>query len=465
MSAPLIWIVIPIGLALLMLTLSRFRKVVLPVSIGLCLLLAVLAWKLPVDETIRISSLIFKVDSSMSILGRTLTLNGGLLTLVIFIYIFMSLWLVGFSLTRLPTWAVPLSMIMAALLISATAIEPFLYAALMIELVVLISIPLLVPPFTGMHQGVMRYLTFMTLAMPFILYTGWILAGVETTPSDSELVTRSLIMLGLGFSFLLALFPFNTWVPMLLEKSSPLMVGLLMNLLTAVVIVFALNFIDRYLFMREDDRLFTAVRFAGLVMVVIAGVWAAFERHLGRLLGYAILMQTGLALLSVSLNASEGWSLLFSQYIPRSVGIASAALALELLRQRTGGLTYADVRGKLRQFPFISACLLFSLFSLGGLPLLAGYPLRQALMAGLSAGSGTDSIWVLVGSLGFLFACLRVMANLAETGADEGWKVQEKPVEALFISGLILVIWLVGLYPQIFLPLMTGLLNAFEHLG
>ncbi|HPH97223.1 MAG TPA: proton-conducting transporter membrane subunit [Anaerolineaceae bacterium] len=465
MSAPLIWIIIPVGFSLLLLGLSRFRKVVLPVSIVFCISMALSAWKCPIDQTIRISSLIFKVDSSMSVIGRTLTLDSGLLTLVIFLYLIISVWLAGFSLTSLPTWMAPLSIMMAALLIAATAIEPFLYAALIIEWVVLISVPMLAPPSTGMHQGVLRYLTFMTLAMPFILYTGWILAGVETTPSDSELVTRSLIMLGLGFSFLLALFPFNTWVPMLMEKSSPMVVGLLLILLTAVVIVFALNFIDRYLFMREDDRLFMAVRFAGLLMVTIAGVWAAFERHLGRLLGYAILMQSGLALLSISLNTQDGWTLLFSQFIPRALGIGSAALALELLRQRTGGLNYADVRGKLRQLPFISACLLFSLFSLGGLPLLAGYPLRQALMEGLSAVSGLDNIWVLAGSLGFLFACLRVMANLAETSGEEGWKAQEKPLEALFISGLILVIWLVGLYPQVFMPLMTGLAKAFEHLG
>ena len=54
------------------------------------------------------------------------------------------------------------------------------------------------------------------LAMPFILFAGWLLAGVESSPGDIELVVQSATLLALGFSFLLAVFPLYSWIPLLM---------------------------------------------------------------------------------------------------------------------------------------------------------------------------------------------------------------------------------------------------------
>ena len=47
----------------------------------------------------------------------------------------------------------------------------------------------------------MRFLTFQTIGMIFLLFTGWLLGGVETAPADRAAALRTLVFLGLGFAF------------------------------------------------------------------------------------------------------------------------------------------------------------------------------------------------------------------------------------------------------------------------
>ena len=96
---------------------------------------------------------------------------------------------------------------MIALLVAALAVEPFLFSALLIEMAVLVSVPLLSPPGHPVGKGVLRYLIFQTLAMPFILFAGWVFGGVEINPADTQLLVQSVVLMGFGFAFWLAVFP------------------------------------------------------------------------------------------------------------------------------------------------------------------------------------------------------------------------------------------------------------------
>ena len=42
----------------------------------------------------------------------------------------------------------------------------------------------------------------------------------------------------------------------------------------------------------------------GLIMVVSGGLLAAFQRHLGRIMGYAVIVETGFSILTISLGGS-----------------------------------------------------------------------------------------------------------------------------------------------------------------
>jgi hypothetical protein len=218
------------------------------VGVGISILLAWTAWQLPIGEPLEIGTLSLKIDDTLSILGRAFTIRDNNRPLLVVIYLTTTVWLAGSYFTRPHVSFVPLALGIVALLSAALSVEPFLYAALIIEIAILLSVPLLVPPGTRPGRGVYRFLTYQTFGMPFILITGWMLAGVEASPTELDLVVRAALLMGLGFAFLLAVIPFHSWLPMLAEESHPFVVAFLFFMLPGVILLFGLGFLDRYAF-------------------------------------------------------------------------------------------------------------------------------------------------------------------------------------------------------------------------
>jgi formate hydrogenlyase subunit 3/multisubunit Na+/H+ antiporter MnhD subunit len=270
-------------------------------------------------------------------------------------------------------------------------------------------------------------------------------------------------MLGFGFAFLLAIFPFNTWLPLLAAQAEPYVTGFVLVMLPMTVLLFALNFLDLYAWLRDTPAVYAALRLVGVLMVATGGIGAAFQRHLGRMLGYAIIVETGIALLAVGLKDQGGLQLFSVQFLPRAVGIWVWALSLTALRQKVGGLDFESARGKLHAYPFVVGSLLVAQFSLAGLPLLANFPLQDSLLSAIYQQSPLWALWVFVGNLGLLLAGLRSLNALAIQAGVESWKIGERRGEAaLFCLGVLFLLAL-GLFPQWILPSLLGLLKAYTH--
>ena len=270
MNAPTIWIIFPAVVAILLLFVQNQR--VLSILGGtLAVTLALLAQFVPLETAMQVGPLSLKIDSTVTILGRALIIQPAEGPLLALIYGAASLWLFGAEAAKTAPRIVPLGLLIIALMVSSIAVQPFLFAALFIEMAVLLSIPLVTSLYTPPGRGVIRFLIYQTLAMPFILLSGWLLIGVEASPGDLALAAQSAAMLGLGFAFLLAIFPFYNWVPMLVEETSPFIAGFIFWLLPTVTLIFGAGFIDRYAWLRSTPELTLALRFAGLLMVVSGG--------------------------------------------------------------------------------------------------------------------------------------------------------------------------------------------------
>ena len=217
MSTPLLWIFLPLFLAGLLILLRNQKAIVLIACI-FTLFLTLVAWLLPIDTAMTIGNWSFKLTSSFEILGRHLVLASADRSLLALIYGSAIPWFGIAIATRVTQRLTSLGLAIIALLVAALAVEPFLYAALLIEMAVLLCVPLLSAPGEKPGKGMIRFMIFQTLAMPFILFSGWLLAGIEANPGDLGLVQQASILIGLGFSFLLAVFPLYSWIPLLMEE-------------------------------------------------------------------------------------------------------------------------------------------------------------------------------------------------------------------------------------------------------
>jgi len=204
MNAPTIWIILPAAIAILLMFISNQRVLSL-LGGTTSAILAVAAQFIPIEKAFIIGAFSFKIDSSLNILGRILLIKPEEGALLALIYGAAALWFFGAEASKTALKLVPFGMLITAFMVASIAVEPFLFAALFIEMAALLAVPMLTSIYQPPGKGIIRFLIYQTLAMPFLLLSGWLLSGVEASPSDLALAAQSASILGLGFAFL--------WIP------------------------------------------------------------------------------------------------------------------------------------------------------------------------------------------------------------------------------------------------------------
>jgi formate hydrogenlyase subunit 3/multisubunit Na+/H+ antiporter MnhD subunit len=464
MNAPTIWILFPIAVGIVLLFINNQRILSgLGGMIGLVLALA--AQFIPLELAMNIGGISFRVDSSLTVLGRVLLIQPAEGPLLALIYGAVALWFFGAEASKAATRLVPIGFMVTALMVASIAVEPFLYAALFIEMAILLAIPLLTPIYVPPSKGVTRFLIYQTLAMPFIMLAGWLLGGVEASPGDLALAAQSATMLGLGFAFLLAIFPLFNWVPMLAEETSPYVLGFVMWILPTMTIIFGAGFLDRYSWLRSSEQLTVALRLAGLAMLVAGGLFAAFQRNLARIMAYGAIAETGFAILALSLDLRLGIPILFLLIPARALGLAVWSLSVTVIKEHVETMRFGHSRGLLRTLPFAGAGMIVATLSTAAFPLLAGFPARIALWENLARASIGSALWMGLGVIGLLASAFRSLAVISMAEEYTSWEPRESLTQQLMLGLGVIALFILGLFPQTIQYFLADLPLMFEHLG
>lgn len=464
MSAPFIWVILPIVFGGFLLFLQNDRSVTI-IGGTVATVLTLIALIVPIDSALLLGPISFKISAGILIFGRSLRFGPNDGPLLAILYGLAALWFFGAEAAGVARRLVSLGMIVIALLVASIAVEPFLFAALLIEIAVLISIPLLVPFGQVPGRGVIRFLIYQTMAMPFILFSGWLLGGVEASPGDIATTVQSATMLGLGFAFLLTVFPLYTWIPMLAEETSPYIVSFILWALPTIITVFFMGFVDRYTWLRTSSQLSQVIQLSGIIMVVTGGVWAAFQRHLARIMSYASIVETGFALLAFSLVPGKIVPVISLFLIPRGFALAVWGLALSSIQKNAQSLRFSAVQGYARVYPLAVGSIILANLSVTGFPLMAGFPPLLALWEGLAEKSLTLSFWLLIGLLGLLTGAIRTLAVFAMAPEKSGWTWNESWIQTIMLGIGVIGLFILGIFPQLASPLLSSLPRMFEHLG
>ena len=119
MNAPTIWIIAPIAIAILLFLVTNQR--VLSIVGGLvAVALALIAQFVPIEQAMRVGALSLKIDSSLSILGRTLLINPTESPLLALIYGAAALWFFGAEASKSALRLVPFGLIITALMVASS---------------------------------------------------------------------------------------------------------------------------------------------------------------------------------------------------------------------------------------------------------------------------------------------------------------------------------------------------------
>jgi len=464
MNAPIIWIAVPFAAGFLILFFLRERASSF-IGGSVAMLLSLIALVIPIDTALLIGSVSLKISSSIQFFGRSFSLSTADGSLLAIIYGLAALWFFGTEASGSANHFVSLGLMIVSLLTASIAVEPFLFAALLLEMAAMLVIPLLIPTYQKPGRGVIRFLIYQTLAMPFILFSGWMLAGVEASPGDINITIQAGTMLGLGFAFLLGVFPLYNWIPMLTEESPPYVTGFLLWVLPAFTVIFSLGFLDRYTWLRTSPQLSAAMTLAGMLMVVTGGVFASLQKHVGRIMGYAAVAETGLLVLAMGLRSAEIVNVTFLLLVPRGLELAVWALALSIIKRKANSLQFSDLQGLVRSHPVAVSAVILAHLSMTGFPLLAGFPPRLALWQELAHQSLATSFWVFLGMAGLLIAATRTLAVFVMAGGEKAWELNETWIQVTMLGLGVIGLFILGMFPQVIQPFIADLPSLFIHLG
>ena len=468
MGAPLIWILSPILIAAGLMIIRKERPQMAGyIQTAFCFLLGLLLVVSRFEDSSPDAWRIFEFEPEFSFLGRSLILEDGDRFLTGLFYALTTLWSLILTVSQVRSKFIPLGLVLMSMLLAAIAVEPFLYAAFILQMGVVISILMAIDVSSGQSKGVLRLLIFFTMGMPFILLAGWYLSGGETGPINELQLAQATLLLGLGFVFWLSVFPFHSWIPLVLEESEIQESLFIIVLVPFAVMIILLKYLNGFVWLREYGLVFQALELFGIIMSAAGSLWAAFQTHLRKLIGYLGMANIGFLLLAIGLGRPQGYLIFAQLAAPRMLSYLLFVTVLLTLEKTKPLKRLEDLLMIGWSHPVASIGLIVAVANLIGMPLTAGFYPTLALLQAVYRESTMLGI-ILVGGntmLAFLlFNMFTLIFQRRDDDYDGEYLQKEDNRDRIIIASLVFVVVMAGLIPNTIYPRFEQLLINLEFL-
>jgi NADH-quinone oxidoreductase subunit M len=305
-----------------------------------------------------------------------------------------------------------------------------------------------------------------TIAMPLILMSGWMVAGIETSPSAEQLIYRGSLLVIAGFSLWAGIFPLHSWLPMLAEESHPWIISFLMTIMQIGLAIFFLKFLNQYPWLRNLEEIKPVLKWIGVLCVVSAGGIAAFQMKLSRIIGYFFLSGTGYIVLTMAFQ-QPGWLELLTIYLlPLALSYWSLGYTFTLLREALDSdkLDFSELNGLFWRYPLITVLLLCSFLNIIGMPLFSLFPAHRVIWSILASESLPIRLLISLGLLGMITLFLRLLGKVIQPPEIAEQDKKERAILIVPVIVIVIIMVLGGLLPQIYSTPVQNLLISFQNL-
>ena len=191
--------------------------------------------------------------------------------------------------------------------------------------------------------------------------------------SDQYVLTFGIVFILVGLAFKISAVPFHMWAPDVYE-GSPTSVTLFFTIVPKIA---ALTVFIRFLyvpFINLVDQWQMILIFLSIASMVFGAVAAIGQKNIKRLIAYSSISHIGYALAGLTTGTNEGIQssvIYITIYFVMNLGLFSCLLMLK--RNDQYYETLDDLSGLSKNHPLLSLSLLVILFSLAGIPPLAGF--------------------------------------------------------------------------------------------
>ena len=270
--------------------------------------------------------------------------------------------------------------------------------------------------------------------------------GVVGTPAF--LLGLAFLVAGLGFKA--SAVPFHMWTPDAYEGAPLPITAYIAATSKAATFALMLALFGTALEPAKADWQWMLASLAVATMVV-GNLIAIQQTNIKRLLAYSSIGQVGFMLMAITtVSDASGTALLLhlSGYLITNLAVFIAVIAFY---NRTGSEEIEDFRGLAETQPYLALVITTGLFSLSGMPLLAGFVTKFVLF---QAAAEEGFLWLatvaVIMSTVSLYYYLKVIRQMYVVEPAEGQEARWRltPIAYLTTGVLFLGIFLVGLWAR-----------------
>ena len=314
----------------------------------------------------------------------------------------------------------------------------------------------------------LKYFVLSALSSGLLLYGCSLIYGFSNS-TNFDLIAQNIdqfntgsifgiVFILVGLAFKVSAVPFHMWAPDVYE-GSPTSVTAFFAIVPKVA---ALTVFIRFLyvpFINLVDQWQMIIIFISLASMILGAVAAIGQTNLKRLMAYSAIGHMGYALAGLATGSNEGIQstvIYLSIYLLMNLGIFSC-----IFMMKRKDIFYEDIQdlsGLSKNHPIISVCLLVLLFSLAGIPPLAGFFAKfYVFMAVIKVEMYTLAIIGLITTVISAFYYLRIIKiiyfddpkEIFEIDKNLGLKV------SLFLSTIIILIYFI--YPSLLIDVVSNI--------
>ena len=191
--------------------------------------------------------------------------------------------------------------------------------------------------------------------------------------ADEYALTFGIVFILVGLAFKISAVPFHMWAPDVYE-GSPTSVTLFFTMVPKIA---ALTVFIRFLyvpFLNLIDQWQMILVFLSIASMLFGAVAAIGQKNLKRLIAYSSISHIGYALAGLATGSNDGIQssvIYITIYVIMNLGFFSCLLMMK--RNNVYYEQIEDLSGLSKNHPLLSLSLLIILFSLAGIPPLAGF--------------------------------------------------------------------------------------------
>ena len=229
----------------------------------------------------------------------------------------------------------------------------------------------------------LKYFVLSALSSGLLLYGCSLIYGFSGSTNFNQILSNSvefkygltfgIVFILVGLAFKISAVPFHMWAPDVYQ-GAPTSVTVFFATLPKIA---ALTVLIRFLYVpfgNMIDQWQTIIIFLSVASMIFGAVAAIGQKNLKRLIAYSSIGHMGYALAGVSTGTNSGLQSSITYmtiYIFMNLAFFSCLFMLRNKNKYYENLE--DLSGLSKKHPFLSFCFLASLFSLAGIPPLAGF--------------------------------------------------------------------------------------------